>query len=104
MSKTISLDKFLMRSLHAFLEGQLSLYLEDIETRAGDHSPTIDAVQARYEVASLAAATVARFVTQVSHTAQIPAAYLPAAEAFERMICEAGDDHLRALGIDPDRF
>jgi len=104
--QVISMDKFLTQTLRAFLDAQFDMYFEEMDRdspQVGNGS-TIQACQARYEVAYLAAATVARFACMTSQDGTIPRKYRDAMETFQRMICEAGDDWLRAQRIDPDTF
>lgn len=94
--QTISTDEMLCRTLTAFLEAQAKAYEEGM----GEDEPTIANVQARYETAALALATLARFCTRIGSKDQLPNTWEGPVSALHDLICETGDEYLRSKGVE----
>jgi hypothetical protein len=103
--KVHSLDKFLVETLRNFLETQVDLYYTEMDRdhpQIGDGC-AIQQVQASYEVASLAMATVARFAAGIDNKAEQIEAFQEPCRLFEDAICKTGDEWLIAQGIEPPK-
>lgn len=101
----VATDEMLCRMLRAYLEEQARIYFDNMPvTDNVMDSKLVNEVQSRYEVASLALSTVARFALRLGAKDQFPYNWSAAVGKVHDLICEAGDKWLHQHGIDPSQF